>query len=135
MNGLSLLWKNTPAGGLKNHYSILVKVLDRAGNSLEKKFEISLEFFQISKMHVNNVFTPNNDGYNDTWAIPVTAGTEGVQIRVFDKNGLLLFEADNTQRHWDGTYQGKSLPADTYFWVVTSSRTGETRKGFLTLLR
>lgn len=135
VNGAALSWKYSPNQGVKNQYSILVSVLDRAGNSLEKQFELSAEFTQISKIHVHNVFTPNSDGFNDTWGIPAASEIEGIQIRVFSKNGNLLFETENPEVQWDGTSRGKILPADTYFWVLSTNKTGETRKGFLTLLR
>lgn len=135
VNGAALSWKNAPNQRVKNQYSILVSVLDRAGNSLEKEFQLSAEFTQISKIHIYNVFTPNNDGFNDTWGIPSAAEIEGIQIRVFSKNGNLLFETENPEKQWDGTSSGKSVPVDTYFWVLSAKRTGETRKGFLTLLR
>lgn len=135
VKGAALSWKYSPNQGVKNQYSILVSVLDRAGNSLEKQFELSAEFTQINKIHVHNVFTPNSDGFNDTWGILAASEIEGIQIRVFSKNGNLLFETENPEVQWDGTSRGNILPADTYFWVLSTKKTGETRKGFLTLLR
>lgn len=135
VDGFSLFWKNNPNTQAKKHYSILVNVLDRVGNSLEKEFEISSEFTQISTITVHNAFTPNNDGINDTWGLRELEDIQGVEIQVFDKYGNLLFSAKTPEDQWDGTFQGKSVPADTYFWVINSQISGETRKGFLSLLR
>lgn len=135
IDGFSLSWKQITNNPAKDHYSILVKVLDRAGNSLEKEFELKTEFSQFSSILIHNAFTPNNDGFNDTWGIPALANKNGIQIQVFDKYGNLLFAAKNPTDQWDGTFQGKTVPADTYFWVINSQVSGETRRGFLSLLR
>lgn len=135
INGLSLSWNNSGNNQLKTRYSILIKVLDRAGNSLEKKFDLTTEFSQISNLVVHNVFTPNNDGFNDTWGIPALVESKGIQVQVFHTNGHILFEATDSKKQWDGTFQGKNVPAGTYYWVIRGQKNGETRRGFLTLLR
>ncbi|WP_160111227.1 MBG domain-containing protein [Algoriphagus boritolerans] len=135
LDGFTLYWKNTREKETRTNYSILVQVEDRAGNRLEKEFGLKTEINLIGKMRIYNVFTPNNDGYNDTWGIPSGSLSEEIQVQVFNKYGELLFEAKNSQEQWDGTYQGKNLPADTYFWLITSSESSEIRKGFLSLIR
>lgn len=135
LDGFTLYWKNKREREAKAYYSILVQVEDRAGNRLEKEFELKTEFNLIRNIRIYNVFTPNNDGYNDTWGIPSVSLSEEIQVQVFNKYGELLFETKNPKEQWDGTYQGKNLPADTYFWLITSSESGEIRKGFLSLIR
>jgi gliding motility-associated-like protein len=135
INGLSLSWNNSGNNKLKTQYSILVKVLDRAGNSIEKQFDLTSEFRQISNLVVHNVFTPNNDGFNDTWGIPALNESKGIQVQVFNVNGDMLFEASGSEKEWDGTFQGKSVPTGIYYWVIKAQSSGETRRGFLTLLR
>lgn len=135
IKGLSLFWNNQGDNQLKTKYSILVKVLDRAGNSLEKKFELTAEFSQIKNLVVYNVFTPNNDGYNDTWGIPALVESKEFQVQVFNLNADILFEANDFEKRWDGTFQGKNVPTGTYYWVIRGQKSGETRRGFLTLLR
>ncbi len=134
IEGTTLYWKKAPKSQIKNNYSISVKVLDRVGNSLEKEFSLKTEYTQLSQIHVYNVFTPNNDGFNDFWGIPEAGESQEVQIQILNKYGNILFESENPKNFWDGTYMGKAVPEDTYFWVLRSKSTGETRKGFLTLI-
>lgn len=135
VDGMSLLWKNATPGSVKENYSILVEVTDRAGNKLGKEFDLKTEISPINDIHVHNVFTPNQDGYNDTWGIPELGNTKGIQIAIFDKNGAMMFSTDDPQEYWDGTFGGKPVSSDTYFWVLSEKSTGESRKGFLTVIK
>jgi len=63
-------------------------------------------------------FTPNNDGYNDTWNINPRYLAPNSLIRIFDRYGKLLKELPpNTA--WDGTYIGQEQPSSDYWFVVT----------------
>lgn len=73
-------------------------------------------------------FTPNSDGYNDTWKI---VGNNDIQIKslyVFDRYGKLLKQL-NTSAGWDGTYNGEPLPADDYWFRIEyiDDKTGKVR--------
>ncbi|MCM4161525.1 T9SS type B sorting domain-containing protein [Antarcticibacterium flavum] len=63
-------------------------------------------------------FTPNNDGYHDTWNV-VNDG-EGLvgKILIFDRYGKLLKELDPRAAGWDGNYNGRSMPADDYWFSL-----------------
>lgn len=75
-----------------------------------------------------NVFTPNGDGKNELFAA-------GQQAQIIDRYGKVLF---NGVSGWDGTYNGKQLPSDAYFYFVSYTDfrgQTQTRKGTITLLR
>ncbi|MBZ9629269.1 T9SS type B sorting domain-containing protein [Salegentibacter sp. LM13S] len=63
-------------------------------------------------------FTPNSDGYNDTWNIENTAEIQIHIIYVFDRYGKLIKELSLNGEGWDGTYNGRPLPADDYWFRV-----------------
>lgn len=80
-------------------------------------------------------FTPNNDGFNDVWrprggTLP-DANLE--EIRIFDRFGKLLTKFDSSG-FWDGTYQGKPMPSNDY-WYWAKFRDGSILKGNITLIR
>lgn len=63
-------------------------------------------------------FTPNNDGYNDTWNV-INNGVISIRkVVIFDRYGKLLKELNPTSGGWDGTYNGQLLPADDYWFLV-----------------
>lgn len=76
-------------------------------------------------------FTPNSDGYNDTWKIINDAEVSIKELYIFDRYGKLLKQLEaNGGKGWDGTYRGKPLPADDYWFKVEfkDQETGEIRQ-------
>ncbi len=83
---------------------------------------------------VPNVFTPNGDGVNDCFEIKVGNGLENcVELTVFDRWGLKMYDNENGTC-WDGkTKSGKSAPEGTYFYLI---KIGDNQlHGALSLLR
>jgi gliding motility-associated-like protein len=79
-------------------------------------------------------FTPNGDGYNDTWKIKSSDIENGLTIKIFDRFGTLLKTLDPNSNGWDGTYTGQLLPATDYWFVVTREN-GKEHKGHFSLKR
>ena len=83
-----------------------------------------------------NTFTPNNDGYHDTWQIlgvssqfqPLT------KIKIFNRYGKLLKELSPISSGWDGTFNGKVLPNDDY-WFSAKLQDGREFVNHFTLKR
>ena len=63
-------------------------------------------------------FTPNGDGYNDTWNIPGLQNQFNSRIHIFDRYGKLLKDISPNDPGWDGTYIGQPMPADDYWFNV-----------------
>lgn len=64
---------------------------------------------------VPNTFTPNGDGVNDIF-LPVGKSIASLHFMVFDRWGELLFESNDLDTGWDGTYQGEVVKNDMYVW-------------------
>lgn len=71
-------------------------------------------------------FTPNGDGYNDYWNIGGRIGVDALKIYIFDRTGKLIKDLTNNQTGWDGTYEGRPLPSDDYWFKVIYSKNGIT---------
>ena len=84
-------------------------------------------------------FTPNNDGYNDTWNIIETSAISNSDIFIFDRYGKLLKQINPNESGWDGMYNGETMPTDDYWFVIefTESRDNIRRqfKAHFTLKR
>ncbi|MDB2463115.1 T9SS type B sorting domain-containing protein, partial [Algibacter sp.] len=79
-------------------------------------------------------FTPNNDGYNDTWSIPFSETVEPTMtINIYDRYGKLI-KYLNASAAWDGTCSGKDMPTTDYWYVVTRQN-GRHYTGHFTLKR
>ncbi len=70
---------------------------------------------------VPNYISPDGDGFNDYLNIShLCAGYNvNVETKIFDKQGLLLFESTNCDVLWDGTHKGgKRLPYGSEAYAV-----------------
>lgn len=72
----------------------------------------------ILDIGIPNFFTPNGDGFNDTWSIPFLHNKPESEIRIFDRFGNTLAQYQAGQGEWDGTVQGRTLPEGTYWYVI-----------------
>ena len=96
------------------------------------------------KDFIPNAFSPNQDGNNDVFRViteKFLLPEEEItffELQVFNRNGQKVFETDNAEEGWDGTYQALKLPVDVYIWsIVLKTNLDEeiTLKGDLTLTR
>jgi gliding motility-associated-like protein len=79
-------------------------------------------------------FTPNGDGYNDTWKIKFSDLETGLTVKIVDRFGKFIKELPTNIDAWDGTYNGYQLPATDYWFVVTRTN-GKEYKGHFSLKR
>ncbi|KGO92458.1 hypothetical protein Q767_15635 [Flavobacterium enshiense DK69] len=63
-------------------------------------------------------FTPNGDGYNETWNIWDLKDQPNAEIFIFDRYGKLIKQIATTGEGWDGTYNGHPLPSTDYWFTV-----------------
>ena len=81
-------------------------------------------------------FTPNDDGYNDTWHIYGISDPSYVEsiIYIFDRYGKLLKQLSPQSMGWDGTFNGQDLPSNDY-WFHVKLQDGRVFKSHFTLKR
>ena len=130
-----LFWSSADPVPGKETFLILAQVLDRKGNQVAKFFEIKRTRPEFSSLVVTNSFSPNGDGFNDSWGVPGIRFYEGARISVYDRVGVRMFYTESPDEGWDGTFNGKQLPVSSYFWTIEIGETGEMRKGMLNLIR
>ena len=65
-------------------------------------------------------FTPNNDGYHDTWQILGLGSdyTSDSKVSIYDRYGKLLKMLNAKNNSWDGLFKGSKLPASDYWYVA-----------------
>ncbi|WP_293304321.1 gliding motility-associated C-terminal domain-containing protein [Pedobacter sp. UBA5917] len=80
-----------------------------------------------------NAFTPNGDGVNDYWQISAIAETD--MIKVFNRNGAIVFQSKGYAAPWDGTSNGKPIPVGTYYYLIISKNGAKKISGNVTILR
>ncbi|MEA1786698.1 gliding motility-associated C-terminal domain-containing protein [Arenibacter sp. GZD96] len=89
----------------------------------------------------NYIVTPNGDGINDELIIPELELSPNNNVRIFDRNGLLVFEMQNYTNEFNGFANTGSLvinreaglPQGVYFYLVSLDDLGMDFQGFLYL--
>ncbi len=77
----------------------------------------------VSVIGFPNFFTPNNDGYNDSWHVfgINTPSQSNSEIFIFDRYGKLLKQLSYNSLGWDGTYNGNLMPTSDYWFYIKLS--------------
>lgn len=133
-----LTWFSTPADTI-----IAVSITDIDGCVYTLSAEVNLYASLQDHIYIPNTFSPNNDGFNDTWLIYGSDGEVWIEeLMIFDRWGTMVYvtrEIDLASLHgWDGTFNGQQLnPAVfTYIGRLRSADGQEVRvKGDVTLVR
>lgn len=73
-------------------------------------------------------FTPNGDGYNDTWNIGGRTSLDISNIYIFDRYGKILTDLRVNGIGWDGMYNGHPLPADDYWFKIIYQKDGAKKE-------
>ncbi len=84
-----------------------------------------------------NAFTPNKNDKNDFFKA-YGSGMKSYRMRIFDRWGQLIFESNDINVGWDGTYKGIDAVSDGYicaFDVIGLRGNKIRRMGSVTLIR
>ncbi len=91
----------------------------------------------LKSFKVPNAFTPNGDGFNDTWNIEGLETYRNSVMNVYNRWGQLVYSNHGSYTEaWDGRRNGKDLPIGTYYYVITLNQDGkENVSGDVTIVR
>lgn len=69
------------------------------------------------KIFVPTAFTPNGDQQNDIF-VAVSNGVAEYHMEVFNRWGEKVFETDDFDKGWDGTFRGTRVQEGVYFYQL-----------------
>ncbi len=85
---------------------------------------------------IPGIFTPNGDGYNDTWEIPGIEHYPNATISIYNRAKKLMVELKGSQLPWDGReHNGNLLESGYYLYQVRLTKDSDVISGFVTILR
>ncbi|TDO25362.1 gliding motility-associated-like protein [Sediminibacterium goheungense] len=84
---------------------------------------------------IPNVFSPNGDGIHDTWKIKYLISYPNADIRIFNRNGQIVFRSTGYSKEWDGTMNGKPVPIGVYYYIIDSKSGRPYFTGSVTVIR
>ncbi len=85
-------------------------------------------------------FTPNNDGYNDTWNIAGLSNQfmKSSTISIYDRYGKLIKQLSPWDEGWNGFFNGQALETSDYWFVTELIYQGKKKRilrGHFSLVR
>ncbi|HLP19410.1 MAG TPA: PKD domain-containing protein, partial [Chitinophagales bacterium] len=86
---------------------------------------------------IPNVFSPNGDGANEKLQV-FTNGTKFFEFKIFNRWGEKVYEGNNSNDGWDGTYKGKECQPGVYSYylnIVFEDNSSRGMKGTVTLIK
>lgn len=79
---------------------------------------VRVDFYtcEICPHYAPNVFSPNDDGENDTWQVFLPCNWLDFRLEIFDRWGNLAFRSDDPERGWDGFARSREPVPGVYVW-------------------
>lgn len=99
--------------------------------------EISIYVEVAGDIFVPNLFTPNADGINDFLEIYGNSIDE-FDFKIYDRWGEMVFQTDNINEVWDGTFNGMPLNSAVFVYtieVVYLDGREDIQQGNITLIK
>ncbi|MBW4889458.1 gliding motility-associated C-terminal domain-containing protein [Mucilaginibacter sp. HMF5004] len=106
-------------------------VTNANGCSTSATFKVIVAYSLV----IPSVFTPNQDGINDTWTIKNIEAYQNCEVDIYDRSGQLIFNSKGYATPWAGTYKGKKLPTGSYYYVIRmNDKNKQTLSGTVTVM-
>lgn len=90
----------------------VITATDTCGNISTDSVTVTV----ICDITVPNVFSPNKDGFNDTFFLINLDDYPGTHVKVFNRWGTIVYESTDYQNNWDGG----DVPDGVYFYIITT---------------
>ena len=87
------------------------------------------------RLDIPNSFSPNGDGINDTWNLGELGLSSQARVTIYDRGGREVFTSNGYNVKWDGTRNGKPVPAGTYYYIIEPGFKFARRTGWVLLIR
>lgn len=81
------------------------------------------------EVFIPTIFSPNNDGLNDTWSVIGTC-IQTIHIKVYNQWGEMIFHTNDQSQAWDGTFNGNVVPIGQYTYQVMVTYIGSGNEVF-----
>jgi gliding motility-associated-like protein len=111
-------------------YTVGLEVVNEAGCRDSLYGEIKVEY--DGNVTLPNIFTPDNDGYNDVF-VPFELYPGEWELTIFNRWGTEVYHSENISKGW----RGDGASTGTYYWILTPKvgQKGNPQRGIVLLVR
>ncbi|MBK9390648.1 MAG: gliding motility-associated C-terminal domain-containing protein [Bacteroidetes bacterium] len=114
-------------------YSLVVTDLNGCAKSLDAVVGVT---GSPQCIIVQEIITPNNDGFNDTWKIRNIELFPDAEVLVYNRWGQMVYKTKNIPANeWDGTKDGKVLPTDSYHYILNLNDGSKPKTGVVSIIK
>lgn len=85
---------------------------------------------EVAVIFIPNVITANVDGINDFFKIKNIEFFPNAKLIIYDRFGKMIFSSKNYLDFWDGSYNGRKISSDT-FWYNLDLGNGYKKSGWI----
>jgi gliding motility-associated-like protein len=136
-SGYTYLWSDNSTGqnltgAVSGLYSVTVTDL----NNCTAEKAILLEPMNEFCLEIPNAISPNGDLINDVWNIGLKELYPGIEIRIFNRWGELIWKSEiGYPVPWDGRSNGSILPMDSYHYLIDLHNGSRPIIGHVTIVK
>lgn len=119
------------SGLIQGSYNILITDANNCEYAINA---IVLTDIDEDCIRIPNAFTPNGDGPNDQWIIHNIELFPNAYISVYNRWGQLIYAGRGDSEAWDGTFNGRLVPAGSYLYTVQLYNRNADYTGIVTVV-
>ena len=134
--GFSYSWSSGSNAATTNNIdagTYTVYATDAAGCMVSASFDLGCT--ELIPVIIPQFLSPNGDNSNEVWIIQNTQQYPKIKVKVYNRWGSEVFEAEPYANDWNGHYKGthpNPLPAGTYFYIVdTNKKSQDPYQGYI----
>ena len=121
---ISYLWNNGNTSSSVNMSETGLFIVTVANSCGEFSDSANIVFFDCD-LEAPNVFTPNDDGFNDNFQLIQYQGIKIFQCYIYNRWGNLMADYDKPDFLWDGKNKKGNMAEDgVYFYVIQAVTNG-----------
>lgn len=91
-----------PNAGFVGTDDVKYVIINRSDKKVIAEGYVYITVKENDRFFVPNLITPNEDGLNDTWKLDFLAQYPNHIVQVFNRDGIMVYEARNYQNDWKG---------------------------------
>lgn len=124
--------------GIVGNYPVTLVVTNENGciDSITKIAQVISDVI----LYAPNTFTPDGNEFNQTWFLYMDGiDIQQFNLKVFNRWGEVVWESNDPNGRWDGTYQGSIVPNGQYIWILETKELVSDKKytfnGYINVMR
>jgi len=116
-NTVEKLYQHSGLTSISGCYAVAAR--DSVGNLSLRSDTVCIDIDSCSRYRLPNVFTPNDDGFNDYFIPFPYTSVEKIDLKIFNRWGKEVFSTTDPAIHWDGKNEATNTACSdgVYYYI------------------